>query len=220
MNLRKTLKQIGGNLLYRLKPGKAPVERVVDIPVFHQLGPGDIAIDCGANLGLIARILGAQGAEVHAFEPNPDAFRVLAERTRDLPNVKLHQQAVLDKPGSMKLFLHMNYDRNPERFSSGSSLIPEKRNVDETRGVEVEVIDLPAFIEALGRPVKILKIDVEGAEYAILHAMLDRGTIDLVEHVFVETHAHAIPSLRETDAALRARIAEMGLGKKIDLNWL
>jgi Methyltransferase FkbM domain len=91
--------------------------------------------------------------------------------------------------------------------------------VDGARGVEVQVVDLVAFIAGLPGPVKLLKIDIEGAEYAILHALIDRGVIDRLERVFVETHAHAIPSLRETDARLRQRIADLGLGGKIDLNW-
>ncbi len=219
MGMRKWLKRLGGEVIYRLKPGRAEHERAVAQPEFHALRPGDIAIDCGANLGAITRILAASGAEVHAFEPNPDAFALLSKAVAGRPNVHLHPQAVLDRPGRLTLHLHMNYDRNPERFSSGSSLLAEKRNVDGARGVEVEVIDLVAFIEALDRPVKLLKIDVEGAEYDILHALLDRGVIDRVEKIFVETHAHAIPSLRETDARLRARIAEAGLERKIDLNW-
>ena len=219
MNLKKTLKRMLGEVVYRMKPGRAEHARVVDIAAFHALGPGDIAIDCGANLGAITRILAAGGATVHAFEPNPDAFGVLQVAVGKMPNVHLHAAAVLDAPGRMTLHLHMNYDRNPERFSSGSSLIAEKRNVDGGRGVEVEVVDLVAFIAGLPGPVKLLKIDIEGSEYAILHALIDRGVIDRIESIFVETHAHAIPSLRETDARLRQRIAELGLAGKIDLKW-
>ena len=217
--LKKWLKRWGGEVIYRLKPGQAEHERTVTQPEFHALGPGDIAIDCGANLGAITRILAASGAEVHAFEPNPDAFAHLSRAVAGLPHVHLHPKAVLDRPGRLTLHLHMNYARNPARFSSGSSLISEKRNVDAAQGVEVEVIDLPAFIAALDRPVKLLKIDVEGAEYDILHALLDRGLIDRIDKIFVETHAHAIPSLRDTDARLRDRIAKAGLAGKIDLTW-
>jgi FkbM family methyltransferase len=220
MNLRKTVKRWAGNLIYRLKPGIAERERQVDIPAFHALGPGDIAIDCGANLGAITRILAAGGATVHAFEPNPDAFAELRQAVGHLPHVHLHPAAVLDAPGEMMLHLHLNYARNPARLSSGSSLIADKRNVDDRHGVKVPVIDLPSFIAGLPGRVKLLKIDVEGAEYAILHALIDRGVIDRVDRVFVETHAHAIPSLRDTDARLRQRIADRGLGGKIDLNWV
>jgi FkbM family methyltransferase len=219
MTLKKTLKRWGGEIVYRLKPGKAEFDRVITQPEFHALGPGDLAIDCGANLGAVTKIMAAGGAEVHAFEPTPDAFAMLQKAVAHLPSVQCHQQAVLDKPGHLTLYLHMNYARNPARHSSGSSLFGEKRNVDDSRGVDVEVIDLAAFIAALNRPVKLLKIDIEGAEYDVLHALLDRGLMDRIEKVFVETHAHSIQSLRETDARLRQRIQALGLGQKIDLDW-
>ena len=132
--MKKTLKRWFGAVAYRLKPGRAEGKRVVDIPAFHNLGRGDIAIDCGANLGVITQILAKGGAEVR-----------------------------------------------------------------------VAVIDLVAFIEKLGRPLKLL---------------IDRGVMDGIEAVFVETHAHSIPSLQPVDRALRKRIADLGLGGKIDLNWL
>lgn len=220
MALKKRLKAWVGAVMYRLKPGKPELDRVVDIPAFHNLGPGDVAIDCGANLGAITRIMAKNGAEVHAFEPNPDAFRVLRARTADMPNVHCHNEAVLDHDDTLTLYLHVNYKLNPERFSSRSSLIAEKRNVDETGGVQVRVIDLVAFIERLGKPIKLLKVDIEGAEYALLNGLIDRGVMDRIEAVYVETHAHSIPSLKPVDEALRKRIADLGLGGKIDLNWI
>lgn len=220
MTVKKTLKRWFGAVAYRLRPGEAEMAREVTISAFHQLGPGDIAIDCGANLGVITKILGRNGATVHAFEPNPDAFRVLAEQTRGMANVHLHPEAVLDRAREMTLFLHVNYKLNPERFSSRSSLIAEKRNVDAAGGVKVKVIDLVEFILKLDGPVKLLKIDIEGAEYDLLNGLIDRGAIDRVDQVFVETHAHAIPSLQPVDKALRQRIADLGLAGKIDLNWI
>ena len=98
--------------------------------------------------------------------------------------------------------------------------MPYNYNVSEGGGVEVEVIDLAACIEALGRPVKVPKIDVESADYRILNRLIASGVIEQVERVFVEAHAHAIPSRYEVDAALRWRIADLGLGRKIDLNWI
>ena len=81
MALKKRLKAWVGAVMYRIRPGKPELDRVVDIAAFHRLGPGDVAIDCGANLGAITRIMARGGAEVHAFEPNPDAYAVLKART-------------------------------------------------------------------------------------------------------------------------------------------
>lgn len=67
---------------------------------------------------------------------------------------------------------------------------------------------------------KLLKVDIEGAEYDLLNGLIDRGAMDRIEAVFVETHAHSIPSLVPVDKALRDRIDKLGLGGKIDLNWI
>ncbi|MCX7888838.1 MAG: FkbM family methyltransferase [Rhodobacteraceae bacterium] len=219
MTIRKTVSRWAGEVLYRLKPGRVATERAVDIPAFHALGPGDLAIDCGANLGLITRILAEHGAEVHAFEPNPDAFRALERATAAFPNVIRHQKAVLDAPGRMILHHHLNYHLNPERFSSRSSLYGEKRNVDGSRGTEVEVIDLAEFIRGLDRPVSLLKLDIEGAEYAVIDKLIATGLIDRVGLVFAETHAHSIASLRPAHDRLVRTIEAKGLQGKIDLNW-
>lgn len=221
MSFRKALKRIGGNILYRIKPDKkSAVEMVRHHAFFDTIEPGDVAIDCGANLGLVTEVLAGRGAEVHAFEPNPDAYAVLRARCGELPHVHLYPQAVLDKPDKMVLYLHLNYDCNPERFSKGSSLVCEKGNVSETRGVEVEVIDLADFIVNLGKPIRILKMDVEGSEYRILTHLIESGVIEKIDQVLVETHADSIPSLRDQDSSLRSLIAQKHLDNKIDLNWI
>ena len=219
MKLGKRLSKAFGDLWYRVKKKRAPTGCRRDLAGLYALGPGDLAIDCGANLGHVARRMAERGAQVHAFEPNPDAFAALLENTSGLA-VTAHNAAVLDRPGRMRLHLHLNYRRNPARFSESSSLIAEKYNVDDTNAIEVEVIDLPAFILALDRPVKLLKIDIEGAEYQLLDGLIERGALDRVERVLVETHADKIPSLRPADEALRAKLAARGLAAKVDLGWL
>lgn len=217
---RKTLKKFGGNLLYRIFPGRVDPEPDADLPLFRGLGPEDIAIDCGANRGMVTRVLAESGAEVYAFEPDPDAYASLVEATRELPSVTCLNQAVLDHAGTTRLYRHLNFDRNPERFSESSTLLAEKRNVDEDSFVEVEVVDLADFIDRLPKPVSLVKIDCEGSEYAILNHLIDRGVLGKVGRILVETHANAIPGLAADDAALRARIKELGLEEKIDLDTM
>lgn len=220
MNLRKTLKKLGGNLLYRVRPGRISREPDAALPEFRGLGPEETAIDCGANRGMVTRVLAESGAKVYAFEPDPTAYSSLLEATRELPSVTCLNKAVLDRSGTTELFRHLNFDRNPERFSESSTLLPGKRNVDESTPVEVEVVDLAAFIEGLGEPVSLIKIDCEGSEYVILNHLIDQGTLDKVKRVLVETHANAAPGLQAADTALRTRIEELGLGDKIDLDTM
>ncbi|MFO7724267.1 MAG: FkbM family methyltransferase [Oceanipulchritudo sp.] len=220
MGLRKNLKKFGGNLFYRLYPGRVDREPDAVLPEFRGLGPDEIAIDCGANRGMVTQVLAESGAQVYAFEPDPTAFSYLVEATRQLPSVTCLNKAVLDRSGTTQLFRHLNFDRNPERFSESSTLLPEKRNVDEATSVEVEVVDLAAFIDGLAKPVSLIKIDCEGSEYAILNHLIERGVLDKVKRIFVETHPKAMPGLEASDTALRERIKELGLGGKIDLDTM
>ena len=183
----------------------------------RSLGPGTIAIDCGANVGSYTAYMTERGARVYAFEPNPHAFAVLERTFAGAPNVECRGQAVSDRAGTARLYLHAQAEEDQVLWSVGSSLVASKGNVAASY-VDVETIDLDAFIAGLDRPVTLLKLDVEGAELAILGRLLDSGRLAAIEHVLVEMHDTRIPALREEGAALRARLADAGL-RNIWLDW-
>jgi FkbM family methyltransferase len=183
------------------------------------LAPGDVAIDCGANVGTVTAALAATGAHVHAFEPNPDAFAVLEERFHSATNVELHRNAVLDRAGTTRLHLHVEAEADPIGASIGSSVLPFKGNVDPETYVEVEAVDLAEFVLGLSCRVHIVKIDVEGAECPIVHRLLDSGAIDRIGTVLVELHDHHVPELRADFDALRDRLAREGLAGRVLTDW-
>jgi FkbM family methyltransferase len=210
------------SLLARLplfRPGtKAKLDHR-DTRLFAGLGPGDLAIDCGANVGLVTTCLADRGATVHAFEPNPHAYAELARRFAGHARVTCHPRGVWHQNSTLRLFLHENAADDPVTWSTGSSLLECKGNVSSEHFCEVEVIDLLAFIDSLGRPVKLLKIDVEGAECEILEAFIERGFHRKVELTLVETHEKKIPELREKTAAIRRRLREQNISN-INLDWI
>jgi len=183
------------------------------------IAPGDLAIDCGANVGDVTAAFASRGAFVHAFEPNPAAFAVLAERFGDTPAVQLHPQAVLDRAGPVRLYLHVDAVEDPVGASVGSSLLPFKGNVDEERYVEVDAIDLSEFVLALPQAVKVVKIDVEGAECPVVNRLIDTGAIGRTETVLVELHDRHIPELARDYAALRERLRRDGLESRVLTDW-
>ena len=184
-----------------------------------RLRRGDVAIDCGANIGDVTELLARGGAVVHAFEPNPHAFAVLSRRFADRSNVVLHPRAVLDRAELVRLYLHVDAPRDPVPASVGSSLLRTKGNVDPDRYVEVEAIDLAAFVLELDRPVKVLKLDVEGVECPIVHRLIDLGAIERIGTVLVELHDRHIPQLRAENDGLRERLAREGLAGKVQTDW-
>jgi FkbM family methyltransferase len=182
------------------------------------LSKGDIALDCGANVGLFTTRMAQSGATVYAFEPNPDAYRKLAEVTASYPNVLLHQAAVTTKLGEVELYLHKYADDDPEYWSSGSSLLAEKSNVRKDNALKVEGIHLAAFIKELGQPVKLMKMDIEGAEVDVLNQLLDEGLHELIEQAFVEVHDRRIKSLAKPTQRLRERLQALGVSH-FRLDW-
>lgn len=183
------------------------------------LGTRDVAIDCGANVGTVTAALARTGAHVHAFEPNPYAYAVLAERFAATPNVELHRQAVLEHAGTTRLHFHVDAAHDPVGASVGSSVLPFKGNVDPETYVEVEAVDLSEFVLRLERPVKVVKIDVEGAECPIVHRLLDTRAIDRIGTVLVELHDRHIPELRGENDVLRRRLAREGLTDRVLTDW-
>ena len=71
----------------------------------HTLPKAAVVIDCGANVGAVARVAARRGLVVHAFEPDPLAFKQLKKSAGRFSNVSLYQQAVGIEPGSVPLYV-------------------------------------------------------------------------------------------------------------------
>ena len=184
----------------------------------ESLQPGDVAIDCGANVGIYTVRMAKSGATVHAFEPHLAAYKALLENTKDFSNVKTYHAAVTTEPGPVKLFLHKWADEDPLEWSTGSSLVEKKKNVRSDKFMVVEGVPLAEFIKGLGERVRILKMDIEGAEVGILNRLLDEGLHESIDHVFVEVHDRKIKELVKPTEELRARLKQLGV-TNFRLDW-
>ncbi len=185
--------------------------------VFNRLKPGEVAIDCGANIGKITRAMASSGALVYAFEPDPNAFRILVENTKGLSNVICHNKAVSTENGIAKIYFNDQYCENPEKWSTGSTLLPDKPHVDKSNFAVCETLDLAEFIKNLNKPIGVLKMDIEGAEVNVLNKLIDLGLTQRIRRILVETHER-FPTLKEPIERLRARIVALNL-RNIDLDW-
>ena len=153
-----------------------------------KLQKGEIGIDCGANVGNYTSHLAKKGATVYAFEPNPYAFGALSYRFRKRKNVVCINKGVMDNDGIMNFYLRNDSNDDPVYWSTGSYFMTKSKNLNYNSNLEVEVVDLSKFILSLNSGVKILKMDIEGAEYAVLIKLINSGVISKIDHVFVETH--------------------------------
>lgn len=193
---------------------------------FHEVGLSvrvsgeDILIDCGANVGEITSRMAATVATIYAFEPDPYAFSALEKRFSLNRRVHPINKGVMDRQGSLEFYLFGSQKKDRIDSSVGSSFVADK-NVKNSGGVvSIECVDFAEFVFGLDQTVKLVKMDIEGAEVQVLNHLIDTRAIDRIEHMIVETHEMQIPSLVEGMEALRRRISNEKLTHKIHLDWV
>ena len=220
--IRRTIRYSGLGERLAMYFKKTTVVALPELGITHQVGPGDLVIDCGANVGDITSRFARTGATVHAFEPNPICFDILRKRFGGTANVILHNKGVMAEPGVLPLRIPRIDGLDAVTSTVASSFLDREINPlhDDDEVVEIECVDFPAFVMSLDPPVKLLKMDIEGAEVAVLDAMMDRGAMDRIEFAIVETHDRFSPEQAASTDRLRERIARSGMHDKIRLDWV
>ncbi len=131
--------------------------------VIWRLARGDaLAVDVGANIGYFTGLLSRVADDVIAIEPNPELHRFIAGNIARWgtagERVHLDLRAVSDREGTAALSLPAAYSGNLGTATLQAS--------DGSAAHEVPTVRLDEIIA--GRPVGLLKIDVEGHELAAL----------------------------------------------------
>ena len=196
---------------------------VVDFPelgISVPAGRDDIIIDCGANVGDMTSRFARTGATVHAFEPNPLCFAFLTRRFAMFPNVICHHNGVMDKVCTLRLDTPETHDQFDQIDVTVSASFVNRSYGDAVKSVDVKCIDFSDFIAGLEKPVTLLKMDIEGAEVAVLNRLLDRGLFDRIGQAVVETHERFSEDLAQATRALAQRIEAAGLKERIRLDWI
>jgi FkbM family methyltransferase len=96
--------------------------------------------------------------------------------------------------------------------NESGSLLASHSNVrsDNISTYEVEALTLRGLRDRVGTDVDLLKLDLEGAEYALL-AGPTRDEVAPFRQIFVEFHHHAISNRSRSDTrACAARLEEVG----------
>lgn len=191
--------------------------------VTAMLRPGDLALDLGANMGVVTDILARTGADVVAFEPDPWAFAKLTERFAGTPNLTLVNAAVGVGSGTVRLMRASNFDANPHGASVKSTILDGGRQIDADNAVDVPLIDFPAYIadRLKDRPeIAFIKMDIEGAELDILEAMDRDALFDRVRVLVAETHERKFRDLRPRYRDLRRSFAGKYDPNRVSLDWI
>ncbi len=147
-------------------------DRNEDLDVLKKvLRPGDTYIDIGANIGhlcLAASTFVTEKGRVFAFEPHPRTYRFLCENLalNDSENIVAVQAALGEATG----------------FSNISDGPSDDQNRIGDTGFTTVTLRLDDLFPSIN--VKLLKIDVEGAEQAVLLGC--GGLLDRVDVIYCE----------------------------------
>ncbi|MDP9442272.1 MAG: FkbM family methyltransferase [Actinomycetota bacterium] len=120
------------------------------------LPAGGVAVDVGANIGVLTRLMAelAPRGRVYAFEPAAENFGYLRRNVGGLGHVDVRRAAVLDRDGPVNLEFN-------EAYPAGSFVGEHGELVDGVR--------LDSWADEVGLTrLDVLKIDVEGAEPSVL----------------------------------------------------
>jgi len=168
------------------------------------IGPGDAVADIGANVGfftlLMARGVGP-GGKVVAFEPAPTTrVRLLRNIALNrLANVEVREEAVADAEGEATFY------SGPVKHSGVASL---RAHGESDGSYKVRTSRLESCVPP-GFRLRLIKMDVEGAEYRALVGMrnlLDRDGPDVI----VEVSAHFLRDMGTSAQALIDFLLRLG----------
>jgi FkbM family methyltransferase len=149
-------------------PGVDQYEPDVRAALLYFLKPGNVFLDCGANIGYFSVLAGprvAPDGQVIAIEANP-VTRALLERNLKLNGFgRVMGCALTDMPGELDLFMPLAGDVYSSVRVGGLVAGPDIRRfraLGQTLDMVVAALEL--------QRVDVVKLDIEGAELSVLRS--------------------------------------------------
>lgn len=171
--------------------------------LMNTLQKGDTLIDVGAHFGyfslLGAKLVGEKG-KVFSFEASQSTFEILKENTQTETNIEILNRAVSNEKGTLSFY------EFPVLYSEYNSLeIDQFKNADwyqanQPKKIAIEAISLDDFSKQKSTEPKVIKIDVEGAEYMVIS-----GAVKLLKSQSPKVVIEFLHSKRHNEAHLQAK---------------
>jgi FkbM family methyltransferase len=142
---------------------------------------GDVLVDVGANYGdytnFFLENLENTG-KIYSFELDPETTNVLKNRFENNLNIEIYNKAVSNENSII------NYYKGRDAWTN--NIIGHDMNFQENPvGGQVEAIRLDTFLSNEDS-IKLVKIDVEGAEKYVLEGL--ENIISKIKYILVECH--------------------------------
>jgi FkbM family methyltransferase len=171
----------------------------LEFELFEQLiEPGDIVIDVGANIGVLtiplAKAVGKSGL-VFAIDPQPHVFNCLCGNLfiNNIHNVHAINRAAAHASGVMAFLPTVNYDVEANFGSVFVTASKQEFSSQPIATIAIDEFNLPKL--------KLLKIDVEGMELAVLEGAKEtiKRTKPYLHFEFTDNYVEPLKFLKEMD---------------------
>jgi FkbM family methyltransferase len=159
-----------------------------------------VAVDVGAHLGSVTRILAAWGFKVYALEPCPEVRKRLISAVKDFTRsgrVQVLEYAASDADGWAQMFVGVADTLNSLNHEWTVVAFPEYFRSVST--VEVPTRRLSTLLRELGvKTIGYLKIDVEGHEPSVLKGLFtDQDAVEPPAIVMFEANQRFVEKAEE-----------------------
>jgi FkbM family methyltransferase len=169
------------------------------------VGPGTIVLDVGASVGSYSMLFGqwtGRRGRVYAFEPAPEIRAVLERHValNDLDGIVVPVAAAASDANGRSTFV-----------TPGPHGISRLAAAGEFAPLTVDTITIDEFCKREAVKPDLIKIDVEGAELAVLRGARDTLRTRRDVAVFVELHPTLWPAIGVTREQIEFELAGLGL---------
>jgi FkbM family methyltransferase len=170
------------------------------------LGPGAIAIDVGANIGVWSLLAAERHPEirVHAFEPVPEVAAHCQRHmaVNGLDTIVLNVAALAAENGTAPFYAIRTEN------TGASSLIRRRVPADK---ILVPVVTLDTYVTRAGLDrVDVLKVDVEGGEWLVFTGGADTLARAGAPAIFFEVDERLCAAAGTTPQAVKALLIDYG----------
>lgn len=178
------------------------------------LGAGEVCycVGAGADVSFDLELIRRFGVVVRAFEPVPEYVSLAQERMGAEPSFSCRQVAITPQDGPVRMQVHHH---------AGSASLSAAGLYDTNDWIECSGRTIPSLMRELGdEQIRLLKLDVEGAEYELLPT-LDLAGLGVTIFCVQLHHSGSVAQARTLIDAVRAQgFALVGRRPVVKLTFL
>ncbi len=136
---------------------------------------GDKAVVLGGYLGESSIRLARLGYSVIAFEPVKDfADAILRRARKEAVNIEVVVAAALDHNRGVDLFIQ----GDETTLALG----------DSKSDLRVASVDFADWLNSQGEEIRLMEVNIEGAEFALLNLVIESGSIRRLNSIYIQFH--------------------------------